>query len=60
MPFIKVSQPIYPDTTLEEIREFVRLTQHADSDTKISEYEENGDLIGLEVFMTVDEFNSKE
>lgn len=60
MAYIKINQPIDTETTLEELREFVMLTKNMPGDTKVAEYEENGDLVGIEIFLNVADLNIKE
>lgn len=59
MAVIKVTQVIDTDTSLNEIREFVKLTEHIDGELLVAEYEENGDLVGLEIVMSAHQLNDK-
>ena len=59
MGFIKVNQVIDTDTSLAEIREFVKLTEHMDGELLVAEYERNGDLVGLEIVMSAHQLNDR-
>lgn len=58
MAHIRTTMQIDTDTTLGDLREFVRLTEYADASEEIAYYDHNTELNGVGVFVNTDDLKS--